>query len=159
MNGFYGQYTVLMDDKGRIALPSKMRPSSKTGKKDKDSEKEQFMLTKGLDGCLALYPQKQWESIQAQLDTLSFTQKDLRYFNRRLNSVAVPLTLDRQGRMHIPQHLQKEAGLEREVLVIGANRWIELWNPGTYEGYLDHYGQSYEEVAEKLFNVNRPQDE
>jgi len=155
LTGFYGQHTVLMDNKGRIALPSKLRPAPTA-----DSETiEGFMLTKGLDGCLTLYPDKQWEIIQNRLDTLDFTRRDFRYFGRRLYSVAVPVNLDRQGRMLIPAHLQKEAGLSREILVIGANRWIELWDPERYQEYLDGYGQSYEEVAEKLFDVNRPQKE
>ena len=151
MTGFYGQYTVLMDKKGRIALPAKLRPVST----DDSDNTNDFMLTKGLDGCLTLYPQKQWEIIQERLDTLDFTRKDFRYFGRLLYSVAVPVSLDRQGRMLIATHLQKEAGLTREVLVLGANRWIELWNPESYRKYLDGYGQSYEEVAEKLFDVNR----
>ncbi len=155
MIGFYGQYTVLMDNKGRIALPSKLRLSLKD---DPDSSGA-FMLTKGLDGCLTLYPEKQWELIQQRLDTLDFTRKDFRYFGRMLYSGAVPIVPDRQGRMLIPGHLQKNADLVREVLILGANRWIELWNPERYEKYLGGYGQSYEEVAEKLFDVNRNQRE
>lgn len=155
MVGFYGRYTVLMDEKGRIALPAKFRPSIKT---DKDDDGH-FMLTKGLDGCLALYPEREWELIQERLNTLDFTRKDYRYFSRLLYSVAVPIKLDRQGRLLIPSHLQEEARLEREILILGANRWIELWSPGGYEQYLNQYGQSYEDVAEKLFDVNRQQKE
>jgi len=153
--GYFGRHTVLMDDKGRIALPAKYRPSAKIAK-DVDG---QFMLTKGLDGCLALYPEKEWELIQERLNTLDFTRKDYRYFSRLLYSVAVPIKLDRQGRMLIPSHLQDDAGLDREILIIGASRWIELWSPGRYEQYLSQYGQSYEDVAEKLFDVNRQQEE
>ena len=155
MEGFYGQYTIVMDEKGRIALPAKLRVTFRSEKKTWDS----FMLTKGLDGCLALYPSKQWELILSRLNTLDFTRKDFRYFSRRLYSAAVPITLDRQGRMLIPPKLQEEAGLEREILVIGANNWIELWNPEHYGKYLSQYGQSYEEVAEKLFDVARQQRE
>lgn len=152
---FYGQYMVLMDKKGRIALPSKLRPDTATEPEAADG----FMLAKGLDGCLTLYPRKQWEVIKGRLDTLDFTRKDFRYFGRRLYSGAIPINLDRQGRMLIPANLQKEAGLSREILLIGANRWIELWDPDKYQEYLDGYGKSYEEVAEKLFDVNRPQKE
>jgi MraZ protein len=153
--GFFGQYTVLMDEKGRIALPAKLRPLEPEDFKSGIT----FMLTKGLDGCLALYPEKQWQLIQQQLDTVTFTRKDFRYFNRLLYSGAVPVNLDRQGRMLVPAHLQEAAGLNREVLIIGANRWIELWNPKRYQEYLDQYGQSYEEVAEKLFDINRQSGE
>ncbi|HDL04802.1 MAG TPA: division/cell wall cluster transcriptional repressor MraZ [candidate division Zixibacteria bacterium] len=155
MVGFYGRYNVLMDGKGRIALPAKFRPST-ASEKDADG---QFMLTKGLDGCLALYPEKEWQLIQERLNTLDFTRKDYRYFSRLLYSVAVPIKLDRQGRLLIPSHLQEQAGLEREILIIGANRWIELWEPDRYEQYLSQYGQSYEDVAERLFDVNRQSKE
>ena len=148
MDGFYGQFEVTMDDKGRISLPSKLRPVPKKDRKDKET----FVLTKGLDGCLALYPKNQWELIQKRLDSLSFTSKDFRFFSRQLHSVAVLITLDRQGRMLIPSNLQQNAGLEKEVLVLGSYRWIEIWNPSIYQSYLEKYGQSYEEVAEKLFD-------
>lgn len=155
MDGFYGRFEVVMDIKGRISLPAKLRPSLIEGVGEPDS----FILTKGLDGCLALYPRKQWEQIQQRLDSLNFTRKDFRYFSRLLHSVAVLITLDRQGRLLIPSHLQREASLEKDVLVIGAYRWIEFWNPALYQQYLDQYGQSYEEVAEKLFDINSWQKE
>jgi MraZ protein len=154
MEGFYGQFTVLMDKKGRIALPSKLRPSSAEDSKLRD----EFILTKGLDGCLALYPGSEWQQIQQRLSTLNFTQKDFRYFSRLLHSVAVNINLDRQGRLLVPSHLHQDAGITKEVLVIGVYRWIELWNPDLYRQYLSQYGQSYEEVAEKLFDINRGQE-
>lgn len=155
MEGFFGQFKVVRDEKGRISLPAKLRPSSQLGVNEPDS----FILTKGLDGCLALYPQKQWDTIQQRLDSLNFTRKDFRYFSRLLHSMAVLVTLDRQGRLLIPSHLQEEASLQKEILIIGAYRWVEFWNPGIYGQYLEKYGQSYEEVAEKLFDLNHWQKE
>ena len=155
MDGFYGQFSVLMDKKGRISLPSRLRPSSMKETKLAD----EFILTKGLDGCLALYPENEWQLIQQRLGSLNFTSRDYRYFSRLLHSVAVNINLDRQGRLLIPSHLQKDAGLTKEILVIGVYRWIELWNPDSYRDYLSRYGQSYEEVAEKLFDLNRGQED
>ena len=155
MDGFFGQYNVVMDDKGRISLPSRLRPSIQTA----DTEPDTFILTKGLDNCLALYPRKQWELIQQRLDTVSFTRRDFRFFTRLLHSMAVQVTLDRQGRLLIPSHLQKEASLKKDVLVIGAYRWVEFWDPETYSKYFADYGQSYEQVAEKLFDIDSRQKE
>jgi MraZ protein len=154
LDGFYGQFTVLMDKKGRISLPSRLRPSSMKGTEFSD----EFMLTKGLDGCLALYPENEWQLIQQRLSSLNFTSRDYRFFSRQLHSVAVNVSLDRQGRLLIPSHLQQEGGLAKEILVIGVYRWIELWHPESYRDYLSRYGQSYEEVAEKLFDFNRGQE-
>jgi len=153
MEGFYGQFTVLMDKKGRISLPSRLRPSEKQTKQDNE-----FILTKGLDGCLALYPTSEWQQIQQRLGELNFTQKDFRYFSRLLHSVAVNINLDRQGRLLIPSHLQQDAGINKEILAIGVYRWIEFWNPESYRQYLSQYGQSYEDGAEKLFDLNRGQE-
>jgi MraZ protein len=155
VDGFYGQYEVLMDDKGRISLPARLRPSVRDGVQKADN----FVLTRGLDGCLALYPSKQWEQIQQRLSSLNFTRKDFRYFSRLLHSAAVLITLDRQGRLLIPSQLQKEASLDKTILVVGNYRWIEFWNPQIYRQYLEQYGQSYEEVAEKLFDIGAWQNE
>ncbi|MEW6015826.1 MAG: division/cell wall cluster transcriptional repressor MraZ [Candidatus Zixiibacteriota bacterium] len=155
MDGFFGQFNVVMDEKGRISLPSRLRPSVQTGETEPDS----FILTKGLDNCLALYPYKQWELIQRRLDTVSFTRRDFRFFTRLLHSMAVQVSLDRQGRLLIPSHLQKEASLKRDVLVIGAYRWVEFWDPEIHRNYVAGYGQSYEEVAEKLFDIDDRQQE
>lgn len=149
MDGFYGQFNILMDEKGRVSLPAKFRPSYQEDAQEPDN----FILTKGLDGCLALYPRKQWEQIQQRLGSLNFTRKDFRYFSRLLHSAAVLITLDRQGRLLVPLHLQKEASLDKDILVIGNYHWIEFWNPQIYGQYLDQYGQSYEEVAERLFDI------
>lgn len=154
MDGFFGQFTVNMDNKGRIALPSKLRPSPPDDKKSTT----EFILTKGLDGCLSLYPETQWQIIQQRLGSHNFNRRDYRFFSRMLHSVAVNINLDRQGRLLIPSHLQEDAGLKREVLVIGVNRWIEFWEPQRYTEYLNQYGQSYEEVAEKLFDLNRGEE-
>ncbi len=155
MDGFYGQYNVVMDEKGRIILPARLRPSFQEGAQEPDN----FILTKGLDGCLALYPRKQWEQIQQRLGSLNFTRKDFRYFSRLLHSAAVTIILDRQGRLLIPAHLKEEASLDKDILVIGNYRWIEFWNPQIYRQYITQYGQSYEEVAERLFDIDSWQKE
>jgi MraZ protein len=73
--------------------------------------------------------------------------------------MAVQVSLDRQGRLLIPSHLQKEASLNRDILVIGAYRWVEFWDPEIHRKYFAEYGQSYEEVAEKLFDIDDRQKE
>ncbi len=149
MSGFYGQFETTMDSKGRFALPAKLRSIA-----DDDGKpllNGQIVLTKGLEGCLSLYPDAEWQQIQDRLSSLSFTQKDFRYFSRRFYSAATTVSMDRNGRILIPSHLMKEAGLRKELLVIGVNRTIEVWNPERYEYYLEQFAGSYEEVAERLF--------
>jgi len=157
LTGFYGEYHTTLDDKGRFALPAKLRAVTEAKKKpilDGD-----LILTKGLEGCLSLYPSHEWEEIQERLSSLNFTQKDFRFFSRRFYSAAGIVSPDKNGRVLIPSHLIDEAALKRELLVIGVNRWIEIWNPERYAYYLEQYAGSYEDVAERLFARNDQQSE
>lgn len=155
--GFYGQYKTTMDSQGRFALPSKLR--SVKGDSDTALLSEELVLAKGLEGCLSLYPQGEWQNVQARLSSLHFTKKDFRFFSRRFYASAAMLTPDRNGRIVIPSHLLAEAALKKDLLVIGVNRWVEIWNPDRYEYYVEQYSGSYEEVAERLFSGNEPKPE
>ena len=157
LTGFYGKYQTTLDDKGRFALPAKLRVVADAKKKpilDGD-----LILTKGLEGCLSLYPSREWEEIQERLSSLNFTQKDFRFFSRRFYSAAGIVSPDKNGRVLIPSHLIDEAALKKELLVIGVNRWIEIWNPERYAYYLEQYAGSYEDVAERLFARNDQRSE
>lgn len=157
MSGFYGQYQTTMDDKGRFALPAKLR--NVLGADRKSILEGDLVIVKGLEGCLSIYPQGEWTEIQNRLSSLNFTKRDFRYFGRRFYSSASVVTPDRNGRILIPSHLVKEASLQRELLVIGVNRWIEIWDPVRYQYYLEQYSGSYEEVAERLFSGNGRDEE
>ena len=141
-----------MDDKGRFALPAKLR--SVLGTNKKPLLDGNLIITKGLEGCLTLYPESEWSEIQNRLSSLNFTKRDYRYFGRRFYSSAAIVSPDRNGRILVPSHLIKEASLIKELLVIGVNRWVEIWNPERYQYYLEQYAGSYEEVAERLFTAD-----
>lgn len=149
MTGFCGQYQTTLDDKGRFALPAKLR--SVRGLSDAPLLDGDITLTKGLDGCLTLYPESEWAEIQNRLAALNFTQRDYRFFSRRFYAAASVVAPDKNGRILIPANLIQEAGLKKDLLVIGVNRSIEIWNPERYQYYLEQYNRSYEEVAERLF--------
>lgn len=149
MTGFFGQYTTMMDDKGRCILPAKLRTvidDSGTPLLAGD-----IFLTKGLEGCIAVYPAIEWQTIQQRLSTIEFTDKHYRSFSRRFYSLAAPVTPDKNGRILIPAHLITEAKLGKELAVIGVNRWVEIWNPQLLQYYLDQYAGNYEDVAARLF--------
>jgi transcriptional regulator MraZ len=157
MSGFYGQYQTTMDAKGRFALPAKLRNVN-----DLDGVpfvEGNLVLTKGLEGCLSLYPEAEWKDMQSKLNTLSFTQKNYRYFSRRFYSTAAAVTPDRNGRILIPSHLIKEAALKKNLTVIGVNRSIEIWHPERFEYYIEQFHGSYEEVAERLFTADTDRQE
>lgn len=157
MSGFLGQYQTTLDDKGRFALPAKLRAVKGVAKKP--LLEGELTITKGLEGCLSLYPQQEWQKIQERLSSLNFTKKDFRFFSRRFYSSAGMVTPDKNGRILIPSHLLTEAKLSKDLLVIGVNDWIELWDPIRYQYYLEQFSGSYEDVAERLFTGDGESDE
>ncbi len=152
MLGFCGTYNCTIDDKGRLLIPAKIQPGDfEAPQKRGIAAGEVLVLTLGLDGCLSLYPQQEWATIQSRLESLSFTKRDYRFFNRLLHQYTNPVRVDRAGRILIPEALRELAGLQKEALVIGANQAIEIWDPTRHQQYLDNFGRTFEEVAERLF--------
>ncbi len=149
MASFKGQYSAAVDQKGRIAIPVKFRPAGKS------KRAPQFVLTRGLDGCLALYPTSEWKKIEAtraeKMSGLPFSRRDYRFFDRVLNANAVDVSPDKQGRILIPSFLLAAGEITGEVLIIGVAERIELWQPAMYKKYLDGYGETIEQVSERLF--------
>ena len=143
MATFKGFYRHNLDHKGRINIPAKLR---KTGT---STLHESFVITRGLEGCLFLYPSEEWQKIEEKLRALSFTQSHNRYFSRLLLSNASDVQVDKQGRIAIPQPLIEFSKTKKEVLILGVLERIEIWDPEVYQKYLDGFEQSYEEVAER----------
>jgi MraZ protein len=148
--GLYGQFHTTLDDKGRLSLPARLRSviSTETGRPLLEGE---LILTGGLEGCLALYPPAEWSDIQSRMSKLNFTQKDYRFFSRRFYSSAAVVSPDKSGRILVPSHLITAANLQKELMVIGVARSIEIWGPIRYQEYVENYDASYEDVAERLF--------
>ncbi len=148
VNVFCGEYNVNLDDKGRIALPSKVRP------RNEDGSPQKLMLAAGMDGCLALHTPESWQETTSSLAKAGFTSKGLRLLRRHTFSKAAEVTPDKQGRFLIPANLISFAGLSDKVLVIGVDTLIEIWNPVTYAASFSSSVEkdSIEEIAERIFN-------
>lgn len=115
---FMGEYNHTIDPKGRLIIPSKFR--EQLGK--------EFVLTKGLDGCLSIYPMDEWEILEKQLRSLPLTNKNARIFSRFFVAGAASCELDKQGRILIPATLREFAGLEKDVVLTGNINRIEIWS-------------------------------
>lgn len=146
MSAFKGTYKIVVDNKGRLSLPAKLRRATQATVYD------QFVLTRGLEGCLFLFAADEWGKIEERLRNLSFTQSDNRLFLRMLLSQATDVQLDAQGRINIPPNLLEQAQLvkEQEALVIGNLNRIEIWSSRVWENYLKNSSKSYEQVAESI---------
>ncbi len=145
MTGFKGSYKFTIDHKGRVNIPAKFRRSTASTSHDL------YVITRGLEGCLFIYPAEEWEKVERKLQNLSFTQKSHRLFGRYLLSNACDVQLDRQGRITIPQNLLDLAQIKKDALIIGVLERIEIWDPEVHEKYLDSAGKTYEEIAEEIY--------
>lgn len=141
---FTGEYQHGVDDKGRMIVPAKFR----------EVLGEMFMMTKGLDNCLFVYPQAEWNTLESKLKNLPFTNKDARAFARFFFSGAVECEIDKQGRILINGNLREYAGIIKDVVIIGVGTRIEIWAKETWEGYSTETEKSYEELAEKMMELD-----
>ncbi|MBL7575296.1 MraZ protein [Peptoniphilus asaccharolyticus DSM 20463] len=135
-----GEYRHTLDAKGRVIIPSKFR----------DELKDNFIITKGLDNCLFIYPKSEWIKIEDKLKELPLTNRDVRSFVRTFYSGAVDESLDKQGRVVIPQSLRNHASIEKDVVIIGVSTRVEIWSTENWDNYNDSLGLSYEDIAEKM---------
>ncbi len=118
-----GEFNHSIDVKGRLIIPSKFR----------EILGEDFVITKGLDGCLFVYPQEEWKTFENKLRTLPLTNKDARTFTRFFLGSAVDGGLDKQGRVLISSALRNFAGLDKEVVLVGVLDRIEIWDKAKWD--------------------------
>lgn len=137
---FIGEYSHSIDKKGRVIVPAKFR-------EDLGSF---FILTKGLDNCLFVYPLEEWKILENKLKTLPLTRKDARAFVRFFFSGATECELDKQGRILIPSNLRAHAKLDNEATIIGISNRVEIWSSKEWEEYNNDDDLSYENIAEKM---------
>ncbi len=115
---FLGEFEYRVDEKGRVPTPPKFRRELEEG----------VVLTPGVEKCIVAYPLAAWEKLAATLTTGSITPSKLRRLNRAVFAAAFSLQIDGQGRIGLPPPLREYAGIEGEVVIVGANTYLELWN-------------------------------
>ncbi|HBT20120.1 MAG TPA: cell division/cell wall cluster transcriptional repressor MraZ [Peptococcaceae bacterium] len=140
---FMGEYEHTLDTKGRVIIPAKFR----------DELGDRFVVTKGLDNCLFLYPMNEWEQIEQKLRSLPFNRSDARAFARFFFSGACECEVDKQGRVLLPANLRRYADLDKEVVIIGVLTRVEIWNKENWEKYSRETREEYEEIAEKIVDI------
>jgi len=138
---FLGQYEHAIDEKGRLIIPAKYR----------ESLGDNFIITYGLDVCLFVYPMEEWEVLAEKLKLLPLGQRDARAFKRILFSRATRCTLDNQGRVIIMKYLRDYARIKREVMVSGVLDRLEIWSKDIWQGYFKEIEDSYEDIAERIY--------
>lgn len=145
---FYGEYEHALDRKGRLIIPSKFREALK------EHYIERFFITRGLDKCLFMFAEDEWKSQEQKFKVMPFTKSEFRRFNRLYFSGACELTPDKQGRILVPSYLKHYAGIKRDVYIIGVSNRIEIWDRAAWKDYYSTSKDSFEEVAEKLVELD-----
>ena len=109
-----------------------------------------FIMTKGLDNCLFVYPKEEWTILEGKLRLLPLTNRDARAFVRFFFSGATECVLDKQGRVLIPNNLREHAKLIKEAVIIGVSTRIEIWSKEEWDAYNSDDNLSYDSIAEKM---------
>ena len=140
---FMGQYNHTIDTKGRLIVPSKFR----------ELLGDEFVVSKGMDGCLFVYANDDWTAFEQKLTSLPLINKEARKFARFFLAGASQVEVDKQGRILIASNLREFAGLEKEVVVIGVLNKIEIWSKDKWLKYSEEENNSADEIAEKMSNL------
>jgi MraZ protein len=135
-----GQYNYNLDPKKRLTIPTKFRSVLSEG----------AVITRGIDGCLFLYPQKQWNELADKLSKLPLSQSNARSFARVMLAGAMDVKVDSLGRILIPDYLKEYASLNKSVVIAGLYDRIEIWNEDAWKKYGETTNAQVENMAEGL---------
>ncbi len=118
-----GEFNHSIDEKGRLIIPAKLR----------DDLGENFVICNGLEGCLFVYSREEWNKFVTELEALPRMSKDARIYKRYFFGSASEGTFDKQGRVLVPPPLRKTANLEKDVVLVGVQDHVEIWDKARWE--------------------------
>ena len=135
---FMGEYNHSIDQKGRLIVPSKFR----------EQLGNEFVVTKGLDGCLFVYSNEEWQRIEEKFREIPLTTKEARKFSRFFFAGAATCEVDKQGRILLPSNLREYAAIEKEVVSVGVLSRVEIWSKDRWSENGDY--DDMDEIAEHM---------
>lgn len=137
---FIGEYHHNLDEKGRLAIPTKFRGDLAKG----------AVVTRGLDNCLFLYTLEEWQKLADKLSKLPISKSNTRAFARLMLAGAMDVQIDKQGRVVLPDYLRKYAGLKKKTVVAGLFNRLEIWDEKAWEEYKGNTEKTSGDIAEAL---------
>jgi MraZ protein len=140
---FRGRFEHAIDPKGRVSIPSKFREILV-------KKYDERLVVTNFDGCLVAYPYEEWVQLEEKASSLSMVKKETRAFMRFFYSSAIECTLDKQGRILIPQTLRDYADLEKEVVLVGQLRKIEIWSRKRWGEEIVKAHENFDEISDVL---------
>ncbi len=136
-----GEFHHNLDEKQRLVIPTKYR----------DELKNEFVITRGIEHCLYVYPMEKWNQLVEKLNELSFTKKDARTFTRSFFAGANICTFDKQGRIVLTDVHREYADINRKCVIIGVNDRLEIWSSENYDRFINDNVEQLELISEHLF--------
>lgn len=147
MIGFLGEYEATLDAKSRFLLPVGFK------KQMPEADNTQFVICRGFEKCLSLYPVKSWEPIFNRIGKLDDFDPEVRQFRRYFLNGATPVELDSAGRLLIPQNLKEYAALERDIILASAMDKIEIWDKTKYNQFFESFSpESFSSLAKQVMS-------
>ena len=138
-----GEYSHTIDTKGRLIVPAKFR----------EALGDEFVVTKGLDNCLFVYPNDEWKKFEEKLLALPLVNKDARKTTRFFLAGAATVEVDKQGRILLPSVLREFAGLEKDVVLVGVANRIEIWSKARWDASTESYDDNMDEVVQNMADL------
>ena len=120
---FSGEFEYRLDEKGRLPVPPRFRAAFRDG----------LVLTRGIEKCLTIYTPAEWKKVADNITTSNLSPSKLRTINRTLFASAYSLVIDGQGRIGLPMSLRAYAGIGEDIVIIGANNYLEIWDRNAWE--------------------------
>ncbi len=143
---FRGRYEHAIDAKGRISIPSKFREIL--------SEKyDDRLVITNFDHCLVAFPYEEWSMLEQKVNSLSLVKKEAKTFMRFFYSSAIDCLIDKQGRLLIPQTLRDYANLQKDVVLVGEGRKIEIWAREQWQEVVQKAQDEFEQVSDTLADL------
>ena len=144
MRPIFGEFECKIDSKGRFVLTSGLKKQLPEG------DQNQFVINRGLDECLVLYPLKVWEEELRKIYALNQYSAKNRAFARKFRNGAKPIDMDNSSRVLVPKPLMGYAHIEKELVLVASFDRIEIWDKATYEKWLDSDRYDMEELSEEV---------
>ncbi|MFA7662392.1 MAG: division/cell wall cluster transcriptional repressor MraZ [Patescibacteria group bacterium] len=140
---FIGEYQHNIDDKGRLAVPIKFRNDLAMG----------AVVTRGLDNCLFVYTNEEWQKMADKLASLPISKSNTRAFARLMLAGAMDVSLDKQGRIILPDYLRKYAKVNKKVVITGLYNRLEIWDETAWETYRNSTEENSGDIAEAMGEI------
>ena len=138
---FIGEYNHTIDAKGRLIIPSRFR----------EVLGDEFVVTKGMDGCLFVFDNPEWQAFEEKLHKLPMIDKGARQFTRFFLSCAASVEVDKQGRILLPAVLREFAGITKDAVLVGVGSRVEIWSKDRWEGTVTY--QDMEEISGHMIEL------